>query len=156
MFVPPTPGGTLLKMLKSRFAELSADPNFKIKFIEKGSAKIKNLLVKQNPFPTSDCHDPICPLCKKTSVSETGDKAVYRVPCSTESVGYRIVCIDCKNNGKLATYEGETGRPVKVRFSEHIKKLKQQSDQSPLYKHQVLHHPKEASLAYMNKCFNLL
>ena len=49
------------------------------------------------------------------------------------------------NNGKLATYEGETGRPVKVRFSEHIKKLKQQSDQSPLYKHQVLHHPKEAN-----------
>ena len=145
MFVPPTPGSTLLKMLKSRFEELSGDPNFKIKFIEQGGSKIKNLLVKQNPFPTSDCHDAICPLCKKTSVSETGDKPTYRVPCSTESVGYRIVCIDCQMNGKLAAYEGETGRPAKVRFSEHIKQLKQQSDQSPLYKHQALHHPREAN-----------
>ena len=134
MFVPSTPGGTLMKMLKSRFNEISADSNFKIKFIEKGGSKIKNLLVRQDPFPTSDCQDAICPICKKTSVSETGDKPTYRVPCSTESVGYRIVCLTCKGQGKLASYEGETGRPAKVRFSEHIKDLKKQSLHSPLYK----------------------
>ena len=141
MFVPSTPGGKLMKMLKSRFEEISIDPNFRIKFIEQGGSKIKNLLVKQNPFPTSDCHDAICPICKKTSVSETGDKPTYRVPCSTESVGYRIVCLTCKQQGKLATYEGETGRPAKVRFSEHIRDLQKNSDHSPLFKHQNNHHP---------------
>ena len=145
MFVPPTPGGILLKMLKSRFDELSVDPSFKIKFMEQGGSKVKHLLVRQNPFPTSDCNDAICPLCKKTCVSETSDKPAFRVPCSTESVGYRIVCLNCKKIGKLAAYEGETGRPAKVRFSEHIKKLEQQNDQSPLFKHQALKHPNEAN-----------
>ena len=32
IFVPPTPGSILLKMLKTRFDELSADPSFKINF----------------------------------------------------------------------------------------------------------------------------
>ena len=105
-----------MKILKSRFEEISIDPNFRIKFIEQGGSKIKNLLVKQNPFPTSDCHDAICPICNKTSVLETGDKSTYRVPCSTESVGYRIVCLTCKQQGKLATYEGETDRPDKWHF----------------------------------------
>ena len=136
MFVPSTPGGKLMKMLKSRFEEISIDPNFRIKFIKQGG-----LLVKQNPFPTSDCHDAICPICKKTSVSETGDKPTYRVPCSTESVGYRIVCLTWKQQGKLATYEGETGRPAKVRFSEHIKDLQKNSEHSPLFKHQNNYHP---------------
>ena len=80
MFVPSTPGGKLMKMLKSRFEEISIDPNFRIKFIEQVGSKIKNLLVKQNPFPTSDCHDAICPICNKTSVSETGDKSTFRAP----------------------------------------------------------------------------
>ena len=47
MFVPPTPGGVLLKMLRARAENISADPDLKIRFIEQGSVKIKNLLVKQ-------------------------------------------------------------------------------------------------------------
>ena len=76
-----------MKMLKSKFYELSAVPNFEIKFIEKRGSKIKNLVGRQDPFPTSDCQGAIFPICKKTSVSETGDKPTYRVQCSTESVG---------------------------------------------------------------------
>ena len=74
-------------------------------------------------------------------MSGTSDKPTYRVPCSTESVGYRIVCLTCKQQGKLATYEGETGRPAKVRFSEHIKNLQKNSEHSPLFKHQNNYHP---------------
>ena len=141
MFVPPTPGSVLLKMLKARTEKISADPDLKIRFIEQGSVKIKNLLVKANPFPTADCTDAICPICKKTSVSDPGDKPTFRAPCSTEGVGYRIVCMNCREQGKLSSYEGETGRPAKVRFIEHIKMLNKKSELSPLHKHQSIHHP---------------
>ena len=57
MFVPPTPGGILLKMLRARAESLLADPDLKIRFIEQGGVKVKNLLVKANPFPTTDCID---------------------------------------------------------------------------------------------------
>ena len=43
MFVPPTPGGVLLKMLRARAENISADPDLKIRFIEQGSIKIKSL-----------------------------------------------------------------------------------------------------------------
>ena len=143
MFVPPTPGGILLKMLRARAESLLADPDLKIRFIEQGGVKVKNLLVKANPFPTTDCIDALCPICKKTSVSDPGNKATYRTPCSTEGVGYRIVCMNCKEKGKLSTYEGETGRPAKVRFIEHIKKLNKKSELSPLHKHQTNNHPND-------------
>ena len=130
-------------MLRTRAENISADPDLKIRFIEQGSVKIKNLLVKANPFPTADCIDALCPICKKTSVSEPGDKPIFRAPCSTEGVGYRIVCINCKEQGKLSSYEGETGRPAKVRFIEHIKKLNKKSELSTLHKHHSSQHPKD-------------
>ena len=51
--------------------------------------------------------------------------------------------MNCKDQGKLSSYEGETGRPAKVRFIEHIKKLNKKSDLSPLHKHQTNHHPND-------------
>ena len=39
MFVPFTPGGVLLKMLKARAINFSPHPNLKIMFIKKGSYK---------------------------------------------------------------------------------------------------------------------
>ena len=145
MFVPPTPGSVLLKMLRARTSSILADHDLKIRFVEQGGIKVKNLLAKANPFPTADCLDVLCPICKRTSVSEPGDKPTYRTPCSTEGVGYRIVCLNCKEQGKLSTYEGETGRPAKVRFIEHIKNLNKKSDLSPLHKHQTNHHPNDPS-----------
>ena len=75
-----------MKMLKARAERLLADPDLKIRFVEQGGIKIKNLLVKANPFPTTDYIDALCPICKKTSVSEPGNKPTYRTPCTTEGL----------------------------------------------------------------------
>ena len=50
MFVPPTPSGILLKMLRARAESLLADLDLNIRFVEQGGIKIKNLLVKATPF----------------------------------------------------------------------------------------------------------
>ena len=75
--------------------------------------------------------------------SETGPKSEFRVGCSTPNVGYRIVCLNCQKLGLKAAYEGETGKPVKVRFKRHLDDLKRKNESSPLHKHTILKHPEE-------------
>ena len=48
-----------------------------------------------------------------------------------------------KKSGKFASYEGETGRPAKVKFKEHIRSLKNKSKASALFKHGTNEHPNE-------------
>ena len=99
------------------------------------------MLVKSDPFPTQECATKLCPVCKKTPYSEPGDLKPFRTKCNTENVGYRISCQNCKLEGKLSKYEGETGRPVRVRFKEHLSAIKRKSESSPLLKHQEMKHP---------------
>ena len=55
MFVPPTPGGELVKKLKKRETELNFGNRMNIRFIEKPGIKMKNLVVKKDPFPKVKC-----------------------------------------------------------------------------------------------------
>ena len=122
---------------------VNSKTKMRIKFIESGEVKIKNILSKKDPFPTQECQSKLCPLCKDTLYSVKGKLEDYRIPCDTPSVGYRIVCLNCAKIGKKASYEGETGRPCKVRFKEHLADIRKGSKSSPLVKHQHLKHPNE-------------
>ena len=62
----PLQGGRgLEKKLQSRTAQLTHNEGLKINFIENGGLKLKHILARNNPFPTSECLDKICPVCKK-------------------------------------------------------------------------------------------
>ena len=143
LFVPPTPGGKLASALKERINQLCSNSKIKIKILETAGTKVNNLISRKDPFPTNDCISPHCPLCKDTMFSETGPKSEFRVGCSTPNVGYRIVCLNCQKLGLKAAYEGETGKPVKVRFKRHLDDLKRKNESSPLHKHTILKHPEE-------------
>ena len=105
-----------------------------IKIIEKGGIKIKNILVKKDPFPALKCNEKNCPFCNESPQIETLEKQ----KCSAHNVGYRFQCQDCQ-----FTYEGETFRRIAVRAGEHVVKLKNESNQSPLWKHILEHHPQK-------------
>ena len=62
------------------------------------------------------------------------------------SVGYSVICVNCEKLGRKASYEGETGRPAKVRFSEHVSELDRKVESNPLLKHTNLEHPTTKSL----------
>ena len=143
LFVPPTPGGKLASAVRERVNQLCLNSKIKIKVLETGGTKVKNMISRKDPFPTTDCVSPYCPLCKDTLYSETGPKSDFRVGCSTPNVGYRVVCLNCQKLGLKAAYEGETGKPVKVRFKRHLEDLKHKNQSSPLHKHAVLKHPNE-------------
>ena len=50
LFVTPTPGGMLLKDLVKREEELNRNSNERVKIVERGGRKIKDILCNKNPF----------------------------------------------------------------------------------------------------------
>ena len=141
LFVPPTPGGILAKKMRERQAQLSKNSKLKIKVVEQGGVKIKSLLSKADPFPTQDCISERCPVCRTTAFTELGKKSQFRTPCSAMGVGYSVTCVNCEKLGRKSSYEGETGRPARVRFAEHISELERKVENNPLQKHTNLEHP---------------
>ena len=69
LFVTPTPGGVLIKDLKKREEELNRNNPERIKFVEKGGRKIKDIISSKNPFEKTKCVQKTCPLCTKGKIS---------------------------------------------------------------------------------------
>ena len=55
VFVTPTPGGTLVKELTAREEELNKNNPERIKFVEKGGRKVKDIISAKNPFKKKKC-----------------------------------------------------------------------------------------------------
>ena len=65
------------------------------------------------------------------------------IPCNTNNVGYKWTCENCENINVTKIYEGETSRSARIRGKEHLKDLEKKNENSALFKHKVLEHPKE-------------
>ena len=135
LFVPVTKGGKLVKEIKQREEELNRYSKERIKIIEGGGVKLKNLLVKKDPFPTMDCELKKCILCS--------DGKRVSIPCKSNNVGYKLVCETCHDRGVLKVYEGETARSARIRGVEHLNSYKKGRNDSALYKHKVNDHKDE-------------
>ena len=82
LFVPVTKGGKLVKGVKKREEEINRNSEERIKIIEGGGMKMKDILVVKNPFPTTVCEMKRCLLCKNNSNQ-------IKIPCNSNNVGYR-------------------------------------------------------------------
>ena len=142
MFVTPTPGGVLLKDLKRREKELNGNNKERIKFEEKGGLKMKDILTSKNPFKNSQCTQKTCPLCNQSEFV-SADTQDVKIPCNSANVGYRWVCITCKDREINKVYVGETGRSARIWGTEHLKGLEKQNEKNVLFKHKMLDHPNE-------------
>ena len=78
-----------------------------------------------------------------TEYSTPAERGTFWTKCTTKSVGYRIICRNCQKSNKVSSYEGETGRPARVRLNEHLAGLKNKTKANALYKHQLSAHPEE-------------
>ena len=100
-----------------------------VKVCERSGDKLSRM-VKSNPLMKGGCERLDCMVCV------TGGKG----DCRRSGAGYRITCLDCKEDDILATYEGETGRNPFTRGLEHKDDLKNKSESSPLWKHCTIQH----------------
>ena len=66
-----------------------------------------------------------------------------RISCNTNNLGYRWVCLTCKDKNVNKVYEGETSRSARVRGSEHLRDFENKKIKSVLYKHKLADHTDE-------------
>ena len=153
VFIPATPGGILAKQMREREQIVGKNSKFRIKIVEKGGKKLKDLLIKKDPFPSIPCTESFCPFCHETSHTEKSEKPT-KIPCDTLNVGYRWTCTNCKK-----TYEGETGRSARIRAKEHLKDLSKNNLDNPLVKHLHMEHngaPTKFKVNIVGKYFDAL
>ena len=86
LFVPVTKGGTLAKELQKREEEINKYTTERIKIIEDGGLKMKDLLVKKDPFPNDKCSKKKCIIC------ESEIKEHLKISCNSNSVRYLLKC----------------------------------------------------------------
>ena len=110
IFVPTTPGGTLMKMMRE-VAESEAKEGVKFKIMEVGGKTLKRTFQRSNPTATPGCTDPECTACK--------DERGKGGNCRKNNVNYEIECMLCPED-RRPVYIGETSRNLYTRAKEHI------------------------------------
>ena len=66
-----------------------------------------------------------------------------KIPCDTNNIGYRWLCLTCKERNIVKIYEGETGRSARTRGAEHLKELEKKIEEGVLLKHNMNDHQYE-------------
>ena len=67
---------------------------------------------------------------------------------------YRIECWDCKNKGEAAVYIGQSRRPVRIRFNEHLGDARFRRPDTGLGEHTLAFHPEMDNTA-INSNFSI-
>ena len=110
IFVPTTPGGTLMKMLR-KVAEEEEKEGIKFKIMEVGGRTMKREVQRSNPTATQGCVEGDCIACN-IERGKGGD-------CRRNNVNYEIECQLCPE-GQRPVYIGETARNLYTRAKEHM------------------------------------
>ena len=126
LLVPYSVGSLLQKQVQdseNKLMDLLGGP--KVRIVEKGGDTLLDLLGRNDPWAASRrCPDPSCPTCasrmwlretqKKARKSNTplpkGLITATTNNCRHEGAKYVSQCLQCLQQGKVATYRGETSR----------------------------------------------
>ena len=106
MFVQATPR----ELLRKKVQEVCDREGMRVKVVEKGGRNLKQILQRSEVASSGFCGREDCRLCEHEG----------KGMCAKESVGYRIWCPRCEEDGNHATMHGETGRCARVRVNEHF------------------------------------
>ena len=104
LFVPPTPGSSLARLLQTKERENTQGRRWGLKVVERRGTTVCSLLAKSYPWPTTLCDSRDCFPCTSADPSRPP-----RFSCRTPGIGYRISCLTCKGVGETSTYEGKLG-----------------------------------------------
>ena len=141
IFIPPTPGSQLKKLMQEKEAEMRAGgrEDFPIKIIETAGKTLERTLVNTDPFDGNKCTDVKC---------EPNKNPRNKISCRRNGVCYRISCLLCLGAGRpsdvtryleCACYYGESGKNMHCRSKEHVSKFNSRSEklrsESPFFKH---------------------
>ena len=139
MFVPATPGSVLAQMWKQEIERMGGPA--KIRVEEKRGKSMKSLFQKSNPSKSKGCDRENCLVC----VNGKGEGG----HCKKMNIGYTVNCDTCR--GVTVQYTGETSKSGYQRGLGHLARYHGKQEDSPLWKHAVLHHEGSLDVAYSMK-----
>ena len=102
-----------------------------VKIAWKNNQKLKDKLVR------SSLCQPQCPGGQRCHVCKTG----FSGDCTQKNVVYELCCQVCQENGQTVNYIGETKRPVRLRFNEHLRDAFNGTQDTPMGDHFRDSHP---------------
>ena len=85
----------------------------KVKFVERGGTKVKDLICKTDPWSGDDCLRAICLICEDNK--QTG-------MCKVEGICYLLSCVSCSKEGDPVGYVGESSHTGFERGLEHARR----------------------------------
>ena len=130
LFVPRTRRGELAARLRKEEEEIARLTGYKVKIVERAGMKVQGILHKSNSWADELCEREDCPIC----VREGGGQ------CKKRNVVYKTTCLACKEEGKEASYYGETARSGYERGNDHWEDYDKLDKESHMLKHHVLAH----------------
>ena len=104
--------------------------NLKIQVAWKNSNKLKSSLVR------SAISKPKCPGGQRCNLCKSG----FKGDCTQKNVVYQIYCRLCNRDQNRAQYIGESMRPIRLRFNEHLRDAKNKTRNTPLGDHFLQKH----------------
>ena len=93
--------------------------------------KLKDRLVR------SSMGKPRCPGAQRCHVCKSG----FAGDCTQKNVVYELSCLTCQENDQNVKYIGETKRPVRLRFNEHLRDALHGAQDTPMGDHFRESHP---------------
>ena len=105
--------------------------NLSLRVAWRNNNTVRNCLVR-SAFSQPQCPSGtrICNAC------ESG----LRGRCLTAGAVYRVKCVLCEYRGEEVTYIGETKRPIRLRFNEHVLNAKNKTPETPIGDHFIQAH----------------
>ena len=128
LIIDPT-AGELTEKMKAACRDFGISMGMDVRVIERAGNSVRSD-AKSEPLRNKNCGRGDCMCC---SSGNEGD-------CEKNSIGYRIVCQGCLLVGKRTEYEGESARNAFSRGLEHSEGLRNEREDSPLWKHCQLAH----------------
>ena len=138
---------------EQRICDKSLDGYLTLPYIDEGiSAKVKSIVRRsglnirvawrskntlKSVLTRSAFSPPQCPAgTRLCNACEAGLKG----RCSTSGVVYKITCVLYEGRGETITYVGETKRPVRLRFNEHLRDAINKTPDTPIGDHFMTTH----------------
>ena len=144
MFVPSTPGGTLLQMLEDLEGKLRerGDTTWSVKLVEKSGKPLKNMFGAKSPIIEGCPLGETCRVCDNDAKKCAAKGVVYLAECNECSL------VDSKGGESMAQglgvlnsrYVGETSRPLRMRANEHWTNLLELNTDSFILTHWMNKH----------------
>ena len=104
----------------------------RFRIVERSGQTVRDIIGTGYPWNYEKCDKEDCFLCR-TSIKKN-------VSCQKQGMAYQILCTACSNQGVISEYEGETGRSLYARGSQHLSEFRRQVTSNCMTIHNVVHH----------------